>query len=60
MALENIRLNKSKVAQAYNKRIMKKEFKEGNLVWKTILLIRTKDLTFGKWSPNWEGPLAVS
>ena len=39
MALENIRLNKSKVARAYNKCIKKKEFKEGNLVWKTILAI---------------------
>ena len=60
MALENIRLNKSKVAKAYNKRVSKKEFAEGDLVWKTILPIGNKDPILGKWSPNWEGPLIVS
>ena len=59
MALENIQLNKSRVTQTYNKCIKKKEFKEGDLVWKT-LLIKTKGLAFGKWSPNWEGLLFVS
>ena len=48
MALENIQLNKSTIARAYNKHIKRKEFKEGDLVKKTILLIKTKDLTFGK------------
>ena len=60
MALKNIRLNKSKVTKTYNKHIKKKEFKENNLVWKTILLIETKDPTFGKCSPNQESPLVVS
>ena len=40
--------------------LREKEFKEGDLVWKTIRSIGTKDPTFGKWSPNWEGPLIVS
>ena len=40
--------------------LREKEFKEGDLVWKIVLLIGTKDPTFGKWSPNQEGPLIVS
>ena len=36
MALENIQLNKLKVAQAYNKHVRKKEFKESDLIWKTF------------------------
>ena len=60
MALEIIRLNKLKVMEAYNKHVKKKEFKEGNLIWKTILPIRTKVSTFGKWSQNWKSPLNVS
>jgi hypothetical protein len=27
----------------------------GELVWKTILPLGTKDIKFGKWSPRWEG-----
>ena len=48
------------MAQTYNKHVSKKEFKEGDLVWKTILPIRIKDSTFGKLSPNCKGPLIVS
>ena len=29
-------------------------------MWKTILPIRIGDSTFGKWSPNKEGPLIIS
>ena len=29
-------------------------------MWKAIFPIRTKDLRFDKWSPNWEGPYIVS
>ena len=38
----------------------RKQFAKGDIVWKTILLIGTKDPRFGKWSPNWEGPYIVS
>ena len=48
-------MNKARVAKAYNKRVKKKSFVEGDLVWKTIFPIRTKDHEFGKWSANWEG-----
>jgi hypothetical protein len=30
-----------------------------DLVWKTILLIGTKDHKFGKWSPSWKGPYTI-
>ncbi|XP_073051371.1 uncharacterized protein [Primulina eburnea] len=49
-------LQKSKVARSYNKRVNKKIFEEGDVVWKVILPLGSKDREFGKWSPNWEGP----
>ena len=60
MALENIKLNKEKVVKSYNKKLKKKQCVEGDVVWKTILPIGTKDCRFGKWSPNWEGPYIFS
>ena len=36
-------IQKNKVAQTYNKRIKKKSFEVGELVWKIILLIGSKD-----------------
>jgi hypothetical protein len=58
-ALENIEKNKMRVAKYYNKKVKVKQFAEGDLVWKALLPIGTKYSTFGKWSPNWEGPLRV-
>ena len=52
-------IQKNKAAHTYNKRIKKKSFKEGELVWKIILSVGSKDKEFGKWSPNWEGPFKV-
>jgi hypothetical protein len=43
-----------RVARAYNKRVKKKSFQVGDLVWKTILPIWSRSNKFGKWSPNWE------
>ncbi len=36
-ALEEIEMEKVKIAKAYNKRVMEKLFQVGDLVWKTIL-----------------------
>jgi hypothetical protein len=33
--------------------------KAGDLVWKTILPIGSRSSTFGKWSPNLEGPYRI-
>jgi hypothetical protein len=48
-----------KIARAYNKRVREKSFQVGDLVWKTILSIGSRDNKFGKWSPNWEGSFKV-
>ena len=58
-ALREIEKEKLRVAKAYNKRVREKSFQIGDLVWKTILPIGTKDRKFGKWSPSWEGPYRV-
>jgi hypothetical protein len=58
-ALENIEKNKMRVAKYYNKKVKVKQFAEGDLVWKALQPIGTKNSTFGKWSQNWEGPFWV-
>jgi 6-pyruvoyl-tetrahydropterin synthase len=57
-ALEEIE-KKVKIAKAYNKRVVKKSFQVGDLVWKTILPLGTQSGKFGKWSSSWEGPFRV-
>ncbi|XP_073051301.1 uncharacterized protein [Primulina eburnea] len=52
-------LQKQKIARIYNKIVNKKSFHEGEVVWKAILPLGTKDRELGKWSPNWEGPFKV-
>ncbi len=59
-ALNSIMIQKKKVALAYNKRIKPRSFSVGDMVWKVILPLETKDYFLGKWSPNWEGPYLVS
>ena len=44
----------------YDKRVKHKSFGEGDLMWKVVLPIGSKDPRFGKWSPNWEGPYVIS
>ncbi|XP_044318562.1 protein NYNRIN-like [Triticum aestivum] len=58
-ALQEIQKEKLRVAKAYNKKVREKSFQIGDLVWKTILPIGTKDRKFGKWSPSWEGPYKI-
>ncbi|CAL5401035.1 unnamed protein product [Camellia sinensis] len=43
---------KKKIKKIHNKKARVKDFVEGDLVWKTILPLGTKDLEFSKWSPN--------
>ena len=52
-------IKKRKVARAYNKRVRRKSFEEGELVSKVVLPIGAKDKELGKWSPNWEGQFKV-
>ena len=53
MALKEIEKDKLMVAKAYNKKVKAKNFQVGELVWKTVLPLKTKDRRFGKWSPSW-------
>jgi hypothetical protein len=52
--LEEIEKEKMKVIRAYNRKVKKKLFQVGQLVWKTILPLGSPDSKFGKWSPTWE------
>nr|ABA97351.2 retrotransposon protein, putative, unclassified [Oryza sativa Japonica Group] len=58
-ALAKVTKDKERVARYYNKKVVPKDFSEGELVWKLILPIGTRDSKFGKWSPNWEGPFQI-
>ncbi len=58
-ALAKVTKDKERVARHYNKKVVSKSFSEGELVWKLILPIGTRDNKFDKWSPNWEGPFQI-
>jgi hypothetical protein len=55
VALGEIEKDKIMVAKAYNKKVKVKSFQVGDLIWKTILPLRSKDWKFDKYSPSWEG-----
>lgn len=57
--LDSTEIQKKKMARAYNKKIKFKAFQVGDLVWKVIFLLGTKDPVFRKWSPTWEGPFKI-
>jgi hypothetical protein len=48
--------DKIMLAKAYNKKVKAKSFQVGDLVWKTVLPIRSRDQKFVKWSSSCEGP----
>jgi hypothetical protein len=58
-SLKKIIENKAKVAHAYNKKVKLKEFQVGDLVWEAVLPLETKDVAYGKLSPNWHGPYRI-
>ena len=60
VALMSIERDKLRVARAYNKKVKLKNFQVGDLVWKVILPIGSRDKKFGKWSPSWEGPFRIT
>ena len=47
-ALNHIMIQKKKVARAYNKQVRRNNFEEGELVWKVVLPIDSKDRELGK------------
>jgi hypothetical protein len=58
-AMGKIEEEKLQAAKAYNKRVKGKSFQIGDLVWKTILPLGTRDNKFGKFSLSWEGPYRI-
>jgi hypothetical protein len=60
VALGEIKKDKIMVAKAYDKSIKAKSFQVGDLVWKTVLSLRSRDQKFRKWSPSWEGPYRIT
>ena len=59
-ALISIEANKTRVGRWYDKKVKVKSFDQGDLVWKLVLPIGTKDPKFGNWSPTWVGPYKIS
>jgi hypothetical protein len=51
-ALGEIEKDKIMVAKDYSKKVKAKSIQVGDLVWKTVLPLRSKDWKFGKWSPS--------
>jgi hypothetical protein len=50
--LGEIEKDKIMVTKSYNKKVKAKSFHVGDLVWKTVLPLRSEDRKFGKWSPS--------
>ncbi|XP_058217951.1 uncharacterized protein LOC131328970 [Rhododendron vialii] len=59
-ALDHMLVQKRRVARAYDKRVRRKSFSEGDLVWKAVFPLGEKSSRYGKWSPTWEGPFQIS
>ncbi|CAL8151931.1 unnamed protein product [Prunus armeniaca] len=54
-----VHAQKQIAAKAYSRKVKQKTFAEGDLVWRAVLPIGTKDPRFGKFSPNWERPFII-
>jgi hypothetical protein len=52
LALKKIKKDKIMVDKAYNKKVKAKSSQVGDLVWKTVLPLRSRVQKFGKWSPS--------
>ena len=52
VALGEIEKDKIMIANAYNKKVKAKSFQVGDLTWKIVLPLRSRDQKFGKWSPS--------
>ena len=52
-------IQKREMSKAYNKRVRRNNFEEGELILKVVLPIGAKDKELGKWSPYWEEPFKV-
>jgi hypothetical protein len=60
VALGEIEKDKVMVGKGYNKKIKAKSVHVGDLVWKTILPLRSRDRRFWKWSLSRGGPYRIT
>ncbi|XP_058220015.1 uncharacterized protein LOC131330449 [Rhododendron vialii] len=51
-ALDHMLVQKRRVTRSYDKRVRKKSFTEGDLVWKAVFPLGEKNPRYGKWSPT--------
>ncbi|XP_062006042.1 uncharacterized protein LOC133723241 [Rosa rugosa] len=58
-ALDNLVMEKQRIARAYDKRTRGRSYKEGELVWKAVLPFGEKLTGCGKWTPRCEGPFVI-
>ncbi|XP_024196443.1 uncharacterized protein LOC112199695 [Rosa chinensis] len=58
-ALDNLVMDKRRIARAYDKRTRGRSYKEGYLVWKAVLPLGEKLTGRGKWTTRWEGPFVI-
>ncbi|XP_024195658.1 uncharacterized protein LOC112198783 [Rosa chinensis] len=58
-ALDNLVMEKQRIARAYDKRTPGRSYKEGDLVWKVVLPFGEKLTGRSKWTPRWEGPFVI-
>ncbi|XP_024155838.1 uncharacterized protein LOC112163812 [Rosa chinensis] len=58
-ALDNLVMEKQRIARPYDKRMRGRSYKEGDLVWKAVLPFGEKLTSRGKWTPRWDGPFVV-
>ncbi len=56
-AYQSIEIAQAKQKKAFNKKVKKKEFKEGDLVM--IFDIRHHRSAYKKWLPKWFGPFVI-
>ncbi|XP_040372973.1 uncharacterized protein LOC121052309 [Rosa chinensis] len=58
-ALDNLVMEKQRIARTYDKRTRGRSYKEEDLVWKAVLPFGEKLTGCGKWTLRWEGPFVV-
>ena len=51
-AEDKLRIGKKKTADWYNKKVRRKRFEVGDLVWKVIFPVGVRSHQMGKWSPS--------
>jgi hypothetical protein len=56
-AIFHHQLYQNRIARAYDRKVRPREFKEGELVLRKILLLPSD--SHSKWAPNYEGPYVV-